>query len=127
VLRAKTTLLDDPRVRGPQTTRFSSSPRLKRSLVALRTALFKMGYHNSLRWLIREYSKHPPFHEDLFWSFHARKLLPTFKIPTPQEAVAFAFEMAPRYCFRQNSNQLPFGCHAWARYDRDFWIPYLLT
>jgi len=36
-------------------------------------------------------------------------------------------EMAQRYCSGQNANRLPFGCHAWTRYDRDFREPYLLT
>jgi hypothetical protein len=25
-----------------------------------------------------------------------------------------------------NNHRLPFGCHAWPRYDRMFWEPYLV-
>jgi hypothetical protein len=64
--------------------------------------------------------------EDLFWSFEAKRYLPSFKIPSPEIAVSFAFEVGPRYCFSRNNNTLPFGCHAWDRYDRKFWEPYLL-
>jgi hypothetical protein len=34
--------------------------------------------------------------------------------------------MAPRFCFEQNDMRLPSGCHAWPKYDRKFWEPYLL-
>lgn len=125
VLTSTKRILDDPRVRGLQTDRFDSVPQLKRVHVALRTFLFHIGYHNNLRWLMREFKK-SPYNEDLFWAFHARKLVPSFNIPAPERAVAFSFEMSPRYCFQQNSNRLPFGCHGWAKYDREFWEPYLL-
>jgi hypothetical protein len=26
-----------------------------------------------------------------------------------------------------NGGKMPFGCHAWARYDRDFWLPFLVS
>jgi hypothetical protein len=79
-----------------------------------------------LRWLLREFNEHA-YHEDCFWAFQAPKLVSNFMIPTPQQAVAFSFEVAPRFCFQQNSKRLPFGCHAWPKYDREFWEPYLLT
>ncbi len=66
-------------------------------------------------------------HEDLWWSFYAQKILPTFKIPPADVAVSFAFETSPKYCFERNNHNLPFGCHAWNRCDREFWEGYLLT
>jgi hypothetical protein len=117
--------VDDPKERGLQTQRFGSIPQLRRLLISLRTFFFKCGYKNNFRWLMRELHK-GPFNEDCFWAFQAGKLVPRFLIPTPQQAVAFSFEMAPTFCFQQNSRRLPFGCHAWPRYDRKFWEPYLL-
>jgi hypothetical protein len=64
--------------------------------------------------------------EDLFWSRAAAKYYPGFSIPTVEQALGFAFETAPRECFELNHRQLPFGCHAWSRYDRAFWEPHLL-
>ena len=58
---------------------------------------------------------------DHFWSDAAINYLPEFKIASVETGLRFAFEVAPRLCFRLNNNQLPFGCHAWARYDRAFW------
>ncbi len=66
------------------------------------------------------------YSEDLFWSFQARKIFPDFNIPQAEIGVSFSFEVGPRYCFEKNNNRLPFGCHAWAEYDRKFWEPYLL-
>jgi hypothetical protein len=64
--------------------------------------------------------------EDMFWSFHAPKLLDGFRIPKPREALQFAFETQPRYCYRENGYRLPFGCHGWAAWGRGFWEPFLL-
>jgi Protein of unknown function (DUF5672) len=118
--------MHDPKELGSRSQRFGSIPQLRRLLVWLRTFCFQSGYHNNLRWLMREF-KERPYNEDCFWAFQAHKVVPDFTIPTPQQAVAFSFEVAPRFCFQQNSERLPFGCHAWPKYDREFWEPYLLT
>ena len=78
------------------------------------------------KWVTIEQELHRfPRNEDLFWSLEAPKFDSTFRIATAEEALPFAFEMAPRWCFEKNGNMLPFGCHAWARYDREFWIEVL--
>lgn len=63
---------------------------------------------------------------DIFWSDRAAHYLPTFKVASFEQGLRFAFEAAPRTCFELNGRQLPFGCHAFGRYDRKFWEPYLL-
>lgn len=68
-----------------------------------------------------------PFNEDGFWSFEAVKYYPKFKVASFREALGFSFEKSPEKCFRLNSKKLPFGCHAWAKYDRNFWNKYRLT
>jgi len=64
--------------------------------------------------------------EDCFWSFKAADYCPDFKIAPVRDGLRFSFEMAPRRCFERNGGQLPFGCHAWNKYDREFWEPFLL-
>lgn len=64
--------------------------------------------------------------EDYFWSFKAIKYWPDFKIAPVEDALRFSFEVEPRRCYALNHFQLPFGCHAWNRYDRKFWEPFLL-
>lgn len=59
--------------------------------------------------------------EDFFWAFCACFFVKNKNFPSPNEAVGFAFEMDPRRCFSENRHNLPFGCHAWERYDHKFW------
>lgn len=66
-------------------------------------------------------------HEDVFWSWWARAFKPDFNIPSPEDALPFAFECNPRACYLLNNNKLPFGCHAWPTYDREFWSPFTLS
>jgi len=63
---------------------------------------------------------------DQFWSIEARRYLPSFRVASVDEALRFAFEAAPRECFERNGRRVPFGCHAWAKFDRAFWEPFLL-
>jgi hypothetical protein len=64
--------------------------------------------------------------EDLFWSDRARLFDHRFRVASVPEALDFAFEAHPRHCFELNGAKLPFGCHAWPRWDRAFWEPFLL-
>ncbi len=75
----------------------------------------------------RWYAGHYSLNEDHFWSDRAPIFYPGFRIAPVETALEFAFERAPRYCFARNGGRLPFGCHAWARWDRAFWEPYLTT
>lgn len=65
--------------------------------------------------------------EELFWADRACHYFPGFKVASFDQGLRFAFEVEPRKCFEMNGLKLPFGCHAWARYDREFWQPYLLA
>lgn len=131
VLRSKRVVCD-PEVLGGLTgrmkfiyDRLKPASRLSQTIRGTKTLLHRHGYRNNVRWMTRGLAD-VGFHEDLFWSSEAGKFVDDFRIPTPLQALAFSFELAPRYCFEMNSGRLPFGCHAWARYDRDFWQPYLL-
>ena len=63
---------------------------------------------------------------DFFWSFDAVGFFPQFKVAPVNDGLEFAFEAAPRMCFELNRRKLPFGCHAWTKFDRSFWEPHLL-
>lgn len=64
---------------------------------------------------------------DVFWSDLASYFLPDFKVASLEDGLRFAFEVSPRLCLEMNGGKMPFGCHAWARYDRAFWEPFLVT
>jgi len=125
VLESKA-LHDDPAERGSGTRYFRTSPVLNAMACKIKTFLCRHGYKNTLNWYLREFTHRPSFHEDRFWAFDAKRFMPRFHIPSAQEAVAFSFECAPQHCFKANAERLPFGCHAWTKWDRDFWEPHLL-
>jgi hypothetical protein len=75
-------------------------------------------------------SENPSRHRrnnDYFWSFEAVRFMPSFRVATVEAGLRFAFEAAPATCFAMNGHRLPFGCHAWTKFDRAFWEPHLLT
>ncbi len=90
-----------------------------------RLKIFNGVEWEAARWTKGGWSSHGP-NEDLFWSYEAVKYDPKFRIAPVEEAVRFAFEVSPRECFEMSNHTLPFGCHAWAKYDKEFWEPYLL-
>lgn len=53
--------------------------------------------------------------EDVFWSSQKINIAPV------SIALSFAFERQVKKCFRENNYTLPFGVHAWQKYDPEFW------
>lgn len=48
--------------------------------------------------------------------------------PTPEEAAKFSFECSPKYLYSLIGSKLPFGCHAWRKFQyEDFWTKYINT
>ncbi|HAF61795.1 MAG TPA: hypothetical protein DCK95_05670 [Anaerolineaceae bacterium] len=87
----------------------------------------KIRILRAIRIGVEKYTKRYSLNEDLFWSDRAHLFYPDFKIASIEEGLRFSFDRHPRYCFEKNNQQLPFGCHAWAKWDRGFWEPYLIT
>ena len=81
------------------------------------------GYKNNFNF----WQKQAGMNEDFFWSVFMQTIGMSVRIPSPLQAVAFAFEKSPTYLFRINGNRLPMGCHAWMKYEYDsFWKNYML-
>lgn len=70
---------------------------------------------------VEEELRHFTYNEDVFWAIEATKFDPLFKVAPAEEAQPFAFEGSPQWSYQENGHRLPFGCHAWGRYDRQFW------
>jgi len=86
------------------------------------------GYHNTIKWH-KKYMK-GVLNEDCFLSYHLKEITnnPKFlpSIPSPQEAIAFAFEKSPSFLFEKNGRRLPMGCHAFMKYEyKNFWSAYI--
>jgi hypothetical protein len=75
-------------------------------------------YHS---FVYKNYHLNVDVNEDLFWSLFVAPRCSFFTVPEVSKAVAFAFETHPEYLFELNDQQLPFGCHAWERYNPEFW------
>ena len=86
-----------------------------------------LGIRNSLTSEIRSGLRTKFFYEDLFMATRARYFDPDFNIAPVEQALKFAFDEFPRRCYERNGRQLPFGCHAWGKYDRAFWLEQLQT
>lgn len=53
------------------------------------------------------------------WGIHGN-------IPTPEEAMSFSFEVHPKMLYEKSGRHLPFGCHAFEKWDYDtFWSQYI--
>lgn len=63
--------------------------------------------------------------EDHFWSVWVATTFDDFKLAPVSDALQFSFEVNPKVLYKMNNNILPFGCHAWLKYDPEFWKAYI--
>jgi len=63
--------------------------------------------------------------EDAWWALHVATAFSDYRIAAVTDACRFSFDTQPSFLFKKNGNQLPFGCHAWARYEPLFWEPFV--
>jgi hypothetical protein len=106
----------------------AGKPPLTRALNVWRKYAKRLRWFNSARREMARWDRYAgdESNEDFFWSDAAIRYYPEFKIASFAEGLRFAFEVCPRLCFELNGRELPFGCHAWPKYDRAFWEPHLL-
>jgi hypothetical protein len=90
--------------------------RLRRGLIGLGSGGLLRGAHKLYDWYC-----------DIFWSVAVPKLDKSFRIPPPEIAIQFAWEVFPSRCMTMCRGRLPFGIHAWAKYDYEFLKPHLLS
>jgi hypothetical protein len=64
--------------------------------------------------------------EDYFWGELIPTVFKNFKVANVEDAIKFSFEVNPQHLYSLNQNKLPFGCHAWMKYDIEFWEPFIL-
>lgn len=67
--------------------------------------------------------------EDAMFSFAQRRVYPfrfLLKLPDWKEALAFSIEQNPQTGYKI-LGKLPFGCHAWERYNPKFWKGFIST
>ena len=96
----------------------------KRAFEGPEPAFYIRWYRFLKHGLLFNYSRYPfqpIINEDLFWAELVPKAFPYFRVPEPVQAIRFSFEVNPDMLFKMNGDKLPFGCHAWWKYDLEFW------
>jgi len=79
------------------------------------------GRCNSLQSLIQN-----TIAEDLLYASLKYKREEKWEIPASEEAKFFSFEQFPSELFQLTGHRLPFGCHAWQKYEYDsFWKQFI--
>lgn len=102
---------------------YSCQPVLLNGGLSLRKVKAILRYIKIYQLFFREWLAN----EDAMFSFAQRRVYPfrfLLKLPTWQEALSFAIEQNPETSMRLLGH-LPFGCHAWERYNPKFWKRYI--
>lgn len=83
-------------------------------------SLRKVNSHLKWAWWTTFIFNLLPKNEDVIWS-----LMVPYKRPSIDKALKFSFEMNPEKSFKLTKQQLPFGCHAWEKYNSLFWSKFI--
>jgi hypothetical protein len=82
-----------------------------------------LGFRNNINYLLLNNK----INEDAFWSHTFNHTWIKMKTAAIDVAICFSFEKSPSYLFKNNNNRLPFGCHAWEKYEySSFWFKYIV-
>jgi len=90
---------------------------------------FSLRKINTCYWLLKILNKKAKNwgnnNEDGFFKYWGNLLYPLFKLPTDETALHFSIEVSPRESYAKIGHVLPFGCHAFERYEPEFWEQYI--
>ena len=67
------------------------------------------------------------FNEDVIFGQYLSYFHLGYKVAPIEEAMLFSFENNPSYLYELTNQRLPFGCHAWEKYDPIFWEKFINT
>ncbi|MGA9109197.1 MAG: DUF5672 family protein [Smithella sp.] len=67
------------------------------------------------------YYRDKDFHEDGFWGLIAPEITKMFRTAPAEMAIKFSFDKYPDLLYQMNDYKLPFGCHAWDKWNPEFW------
>ncbi|MBP5547901.1 MAG: hypothetical protein J6X58_03290 [Bacteroidales bacterium] len=106
--------------RGPvrKAKQLNLKPTLKNKTYSI---FYSLGYQNTISY----YKKDETLYEDIFLSIFLANTKLKANMPSSEEACHFAFEKQPSYLYSA-TGQLPFGCHAWRKYEYNtFWVNHI--
>lgn len=94
-----------------------------RSFKTIGKGIIFLFYKNNLRWFKK---KHSYLWEDAYFCYGLDETHYRLNRPTAEMAAQFSFECSPQYLYRLLGNSLPFGCHAWRKYQyEEFWSKFI--
>ena len=77
-----------------------------------------IGFKNNMRYYLEGECEEDKVFASQNFTYKRKK----WKYPTPLKASMFSFERNPSYLYEINQRRLPFGCHAYKKYEYDnFW------
>ena len=83
-----------------------------------------LGYHANGAFFLSRLGKE--INEDIIISKLLQHTKYPPRIPSYDEAISFAFECKPSLMYAINNNQLPFGCHAFEKWEfQTFWSKFI--
>jgi hypothetical protein len=101
-----------------------SEPILMNGGLSLRNVRSIIRYIRYYGYFFKEWEAN----EDAMFSFAQKRAYPfrwLLKLPSWQEALAFSVEKNPQTGLNLLGGKLPFGCHAWEKYNPRFWSKYV--
>lgn len=88
---------------------------------SLRNFIYSFLLGNNVNYRFNDFSGY----EDRFFAYTVPRLFERFKNCPPEEAMKFSFEVCPSYLFELNKKTLPMCCHAWEKYEPEFWKEFI--
>jgi hypothetical protein len=91
------------------------------------TLILRFNFYFKIKsfWELQALFINHKLQEDEFYGHIVSKIFNDFKLAPIADAIKFSFEVNPRYLYELNNYQLSFGCHAWEKYDKEFWNNYI--
>ncbi len=96
-------------------------PDWRRGIGHLPGLVRQMLFGNNSFWLLNDNTTPA----DIFFGSYVARNFAWFRVAPPEVAMKFSFERYPRRLYEMTNRRLPFGCHAWSRYDPEFWRPHI--
>lgn len=94
-----------------------------RHLKTWRKGIELLLYKNNMKWYRK---KNSHLWEDTYFCYGLDETKHKLHRPLPEEAARFSFECSPEYLFQFIGRTLPFGCHAWRKFQyEEFWSKYI--
>lgn len=82
-----------------------------------------LGIKNNMTYYRR---KNSFLWEDAYFCYGLNNTSQSLYLPPPEQAALFSFERSPKYLYELTGHKLPFGCHAWKKYQyNDFWKEFI--